>query len=214
MKLPIEPSAIIFDLDGTLLDTEILYSEATQKVLDQWGHQYTLALKRRVMGGDSTRSAQLTIDEFDLPLTPAEYLAQRETHLAALFPMAQEISGAGAYLKHLASLGINTGLATSSHAHLCQMKIGHRDWRTVFSQVVCGDDKELARGKPNPDIFLLCADRMQADPATTIAFEDSVNGIDAARAAGMIVVGIESPYNDAKDLKNAHLTISSYESLL
>ncbi|MDZ7684238.1 MAG: HAD hydrolase-like protein [Gammaproteobacteria bacterium] len=75
MSAPLpDPAALIFDLDGTLLDTEPLYSMASQRVLDAYGHVYTPELKRRVMGGDSHTSAQVVIDEFGLPLTSHEYL--------------------------------------------------------------------------------------------------------------------------------------------
>ena len=72
MRLPADAQGVIFDLDGTLLDTEILYTQAMQKVLDPYGHTYTMELKRKVMGGDSMRSAQMTIDEFGLPMTARE----------------------------------------------------------------------------------------------------------------------------------------------
>jgi len=211
---PLSPTAMIFDLDGTLLDTEPLYTQATQKVLDPHGHTYTLALKRKVMGGDSTRSAQITIDEFDLPMSAAQFLEQRETYLTKLFPASEEIQGAGAYLHFLARQGIPTGLATSSHQHLCDLKISHRSWSNLLHTIVCGDDQELHQSKPEPDIFLLCAKRMDADPASTIAFEDSRNGVLAAKAAGMFVVALEGPYTIAEDLKEADLRISDYRALL
>lgn len=208
------PGAIIFDLDGTLLDTEPLYTEAAQKILDPHGHTYTLALKRKVMGGDSRYSAQLTIDEFNLPMTPEEFLTRRESYLESLFPQAPEIPGAGNFLSRLAALGVPTGLATSSHNHLCQLKIQHRTWQPFFQTIVCGDDEALKRGKPAPDIFLLCAERMAVDPRRTLAFEDSRNGILAARAAGMTVIAIESPYTVPADLVDADLTVRDYDALV
>lgn len=216
MSLPLlnNPVAAIFDLDGTLLDTEPLYTEATQKVLDPYGATYTMALKRKVMGGDSKRSAQLTIEEFDLPMTPEELLAAREIHLQQLFPEAPEISGADLYIEYLTSRGVPTGIATSSHDHLCDLKINHRHWKPMLSTIVCGNDKALRNSKPEPDIFLLCAERMGVDPAQTLAFEDSRNGVLAAKAAGMTVIAIESPYTTPEDLIEADAVIPDYHHLL
>ena len=213
-SLPTDPAAIIFDLDGTLLDTEPLYTAAAQRVLDPHGHVYSMELKRKVMGGDSMRSAQLTIDEFNLRMTAKEFLLAREVHLKALFPEAEEIPGAGDYLRHLYSTNVPTGIATSSHQHLCDLKINKRDWRPLLATVVCGDDDELHKSKPEPDIFLLCARRMGIKPEDVIAFEDSRNGVLAAKAAGMTVVAIESPYTSPEDLQEADLIIENYRSLL
>jgi HAD superfamily hydrolase (TIGR01509 family) len=214
IKLPINPIACVFDLDGTLLDTERLYTEAAQKILDPFGHTYSIELKRKVMGGDSIRSARLTIEEFDLPMTPQQFLDERETYLEALFPVAEEIKGAGDFIRHLTDIGLRQGLATSSHSHLCELKIDHRGWREQFAAVVCGDDAELQNSKPAPDIFLLCAARMGVDPASTVAFEDSRNGIEAARAAGMFVIGIESIYTTPEDLVAADLTVPDFYTLI
>ena len=208
------PAAMIFDLDGTLLDTEPMYTQAAQKVLDPFGHTYTLELKKRVMGGDSVRSAQLTIDEFGLPLTPRQFLDERETYLETLFPDALEIPGAGHFLRAAATHGIPLGLATSSHAYLCDLKINQRPWHEALDVIVCGDDDDLRESKPAPDIFLLCAERMGVSPNRTIAFEDSRNGIEAARAAGMTVVGLKSPYADEVDLKEADYLIRDFTELL
>ena len=212
--LPMDPAAIIFDLDGTLLDTEPLYTVAAQRVLDPHGHLYTMELKRKVMGGDSMRSAQLTIDEFDLPMTAEEFLAAREAYLKVLFPEAEEIPGAGDYLRQLYSTNIPAGIATSSHRHLCDLKINQRDWRPLLTTIVCGDDAELHKSKPEPDIFLLCARRMGIKAEDIVAFEDSRNGVLSAKAAGMTVVAIESPYTAPEDLQEADLVIENYRSIL
>ena len=214
IHLPIEPSAYIFDLDGTLLDTEPLYTQATQKVMDPYGQTFTMEFKQRVMGRDSNQSARMTIEEFDLPMTPEAFLEQRQSYLLTLFPEAQEIAGAGDYIRHLNQRKEKIGLATSSHRVLCDLKFTRHNWQHHFDTIVCGDDPSLVRGKPAPDIFLLCADRIEVDPETTVAFEDSPTGVAAARAAGMTVVAIDSPYVKQGDLSDAHLIISDYRELL
>ncbi len=208
------PAALIFDLDGTLLDTEPLYTQAAQVVLDEFGATYTNDLKRRTMGGDSHASAQIVIDEFNLPLTTSEYLSLREGHLLDLFATAAEIPGAGEFVIAAAAAGLTLGLATSSHRHLRDVKLGRREWSSRFATMICGDDERLKRGKPAPDIFLLCAETLGVDPARCIAFEDSGNGIAAAAAAGMQVVAINSPFVSAENQAEASQVIEDFHAAM
>jgi pseudouridine-5'-monophosphatase len=208
------PEGIIFDLDGTLLDTEPLYTEATQKVLDPFGHTYSMELKKRCMGGDSRLSAQMTIDEYDLPMSVDEYLTTRNVYLLELFPTSPEIKGAGEFVSALAETQIPFGLATSSHKPLCDIKLSSKDWGSSFHSIVCGDNEAVKKGKPEPDIFLVCADLLDIPPGNCVVFEDSPTGIKAARSAGMRVIGINSQYVDLADLTDAEIIIDSYHELL
>ena len=213
-QLPFKPKAIIFDLDGTLLDTEPLYSSATQAVLEPYGHVFSPELKRRIIGGDSMQGAKMTVEEYGLPLSADEFLLRRKVHLDKLFPNATEIDGAGEFLRQISKNGITPGVATSSHKLQCNMKISHRIWRPLIKSVVCGDDPELKKSKPAPDIFALCASRMCVKPTETIVFEDSNNGVLAAKAAGMMVIAINSPYTGSGDLNEADIVIESFRELL
>lgn len=206
------PAGIIFDLDGTLLDTEPLYTEATQKLLDPFKQTYSMELKKRCMGGDSRRSARLTIDEYNLPLSIDQYLANREVHLMELFPTSPEIQGAGEFVTTLYEKGIPMGLATSSHKHLCDIKLANKPWKSSFQSIICGD--AVKKGKPEPDIFLACAAELALPAKGCIVFEDSPTGIKAARAAGMEVVAVNSPYVELQDLKDAVLVIDNFDEIL
>lgn len=208
------PAGIIFDLDGTLLDTEPLYSEATQRLLDPYDHIYTLELKKRCVGGDSRRSARLTIEEYDLPLTVDQYLDAREVYLLELFPTSPDIRGAGEFVKKLMEKQVPLGLATSSHKHLCDIKLSNKTWKSAFQSIICGDNAAVKKGKPEPDIFLACAADLGLAAGDCIVFEDSPTGIKAARAAGMRVVAVNSPYVELEDLKDADTVIEGYEEIL
>ena len=206
--------AVIFDLDGTLLDTEPLYTDAIQKVLDPHGHVYSMALKKKCMGGDSRRSAQLTIDEYGLPHSIDEFLGEREIYLREIFPSSPEIDGAGEFLDRLHEFGVAIGLATSSHQHLCDLKLTNKPWRARFSAKLCGNDPRVKNGKPAPDIFEACAAAIGHAPENCIAFEDSPTGIKAARAAGMRVIAVNSPYVELSDLHEAEEIINDYHELI
>jgi HAD superfamily hydrolase (TIGR01509 family) len=205
------PKAVIFDLDGTLLDTERLYSLATQEIVDPYGKTFDLTLKRKVMGGDARVGAALVINRLDLPLTVDDFLNKRAVILKKLFANSQEIVGAGDFLAELSSKGIPLALATSSNQALCQLKLSRHRWKTLFSEIVCGDNLGLSNPKPAPDIFLMCARALKQSPYDCVVFEDSVNGITAAVSAGMSVVAIESPYVATDDLSGADVIIENYQ---
>ncbi|MBD3647214.1 MAG: HAD-IA family hydrolase [Pseudomonadales bacterium] len=166
------------------------------------------------MGGDSRKSAQIVIDHFSLPISVDEYLEEREARLEELFPLVTEIDGAGAFVEHLKVAGITMGLATSSHSRLCRLKLQGKAWADHFDAVICGDNPALHNPKPAPDIFLLCARAVGAQPHDCIAIEDSPNGITAAIDAGMTVIAINSPWVDREDLADASMIVDSYHELL
>ena len=203
------PAALLFDLDGTLLDTEPLYTLASQRILDRYGATFTMDLKRRTMGGDSRVSAQIVIAEFDLPLMVDEYLDERGGHLRDLFVSAPEIAGAAEFLSHWHGR-IPMGLATSSPREMADLKLLKRSWKDMFDVVICGDDDTVGAAKPAPDIFLVCAEALGQQPAGCVVFEDSPNGVTAANAAGMRAFAIRNQYADDEALAAAYRLIDGW----
>lgn len=203
----------IFDLDGTLLDTEPVYTHATQQVLDPYGKTFTWELKQRMMGQPSRTAAQLLIETLEIDLTPDQYLTRRQPLVEEGCRKAPEIAGAGTFIETLAARGLGLAIATSSPRQLCQTKLSERAWAGAFGTIVCGDDPQVKRGKPAPDIFIEAARQLGADPAATVVFEDSPTGLAAARAAGMSVVAVVDPRLDRERIGEVDEIVADYSEL-
>ena len=184
-------------MDGLLLDTEPFYTRATQIIAGRYGKVFDWSLKSKTMGRKASDSAQLLVAALELPLTPAEYLEARAEILEQLFPTTEPAAGAVRLTRHLYRHHIPQAIATSSNRRYFELKTSrHKDWFSIFSCVVIGDDPAVKNGKPAPDIFLLAAQRLNAPPSHCLVFEDAPVGAQAALAAGMSVVVVPDPDMD------------------
>jgi len=204
---------IIFDLDGVLLDTEKLYTEATQRVVGKYGKVFEWSLKSSMMGRNELEAAELLIRTLELPITAEEYLRAQLPIAESLFVSASELPGAEAFVAELARRGHVLAVGTSSTRRLFELKTGHLPWFSAFSAVVAGDHPEVRALKPAPDIFLAAARATAGDPARCLVIEDSPAGVLAARAAGMSVIAIPDPALASERFADAHLIVRSYAEL-
>jgi pseudouridine-5'-monophosphatase len=208
------PSCAIFDLDGVLLDTEPFYTRASSEVVQKWGKTFDWSLKANMIGRPAIESARYLVAALELPVSPEEYLSLRTATLESLFPTSPECDGARDFCALLAREGLRQAVATSSTRRLYEMKISqHGPWFKDFDVIVTGDDKEVGQGKPAPDIFLLAAARLGAEPADCVVFEDSPAGVQAARAAGMRVVALPDPLLGREKVADADLVVDSFRDL-
>ncbi|HET7541408.1 MAG TPA: HAD-IA family hydrolase [Polyangiaceae bacterium] len=206
-------SHVIFDLDGVLLDTEPLYTEATQRVVGQYGKTFDWSLKSRMMGRHELEAAQLLVETLALPITAEEYLRRSVPIAEGLFASAAELPGAQAFVTELAARGHVLAVGTSSTRRLYELKTRHLPWFGVFSAVVSGDHPEVRALKPAPDIFLAAARAIAGDPARCLVIEDSPAGVVAARAAGMSVIAIPDAALPSERFADAQLIVRSYAEL-
>ena len=212
MKLRRPVRHAIFDLDGVLLDTEPIYTDASNMVAARYGKTHDWSIKGNMIGRPAIDAAAYFVEALALPMTPEEYLAARDEYLLAHLPRAPAMPGAESFTRDLHRRGIPIAVATSTGAELFGVKIGaHGPWFSIFSAIVCGDDARVVRGKPAPDIFLVAARELGADPETCLVFEDSPAGVAAALAAGMQVVALPDPHMDASRYREAHVVVSGFE---
>lgn len=205
--------AAIFDLDGVLLDTEPLYSRATELIVARYGKIYSSTLKRFVMGRSPIDAASWVVEQLNLPISPEAYVLERMQLLKPLLLDCPAVPGAAQLVQALHVRSIRLAVATSSEQQLLETKTKKHPWFSCFDCTICGDDTRLTQLKPAPDIFLLAARSLGISPDRCLVFEDSPAGVTAARAAGMRVVGrLDAPLV-ASDLYGADPIITGYHEL-
>jgi HAD superfamily hydrolase (TIGR01509 family) len=184
---PAPLDAVIFDLDGLLLDSERVYERVTREALAAMGFEMSATFYGAIMGLPGTECDAMLRKTFGAGFC-SETFKQRFLALAkpcfeAGVPLK---AGALELLDDLDRLGIAKAVATSSERRALEIKMRGAGIRERFSVVVTRDDVE--RGKPHPDAFLSAARGLGARPRHCVALEDSHNGVRAAHAAGMSTV--------------------------
>ena len=190
----------IFDLDGTLIDTEPIYYGIANDMIKEYGNGKKMGwdTKIKTLGSPEIVTAKIIVDTFELKLTPEEFIEKRNALTAELFKKCPFIDGAKEIThKFKYELNFKLALATSSTKVNFEYKtFNKKEWlKEDFDAVVLGDDKRIKNGKPAPDIFILAAKDIGLEPKDCIIFEDSVGGIKAGISSGArIVVGIPDPH--------------------
>jgi HAD superfamily hydrolase (TIGR01509 family) len=181
-------NAVVFDLDGVILDTEGLWNEVREGLAHERGGRWSDRAQADMMGMSSTEWSQYMHDEVGLPESPEEINREVVDRMLDRYTQALPlIDGAVDAVKRLAAEW-PLGLASSSNRVLIDRVLEVSGLASSFQATVSSE--EVARGKPAPDVYLEVARRLDGDPMDAAAVEDSASGIRSAHAAGMHVIAI------------------------
>lgn len=184
-------SHVILDLDGTLLNTDGIVIQVLKVFLARYGKQWDSKKAHRIVGKTPAEVAGVVVEDYELPCTMEEFMSTATPMFSDQFCNIKALPGANRLIKHLTSKGVPFGLASNSPRPNIEAKISyHRGWKESFCTIVGGNEVET--GKPAPDVFLEAARRMQVDPLNCLVIEDSLPGVVAGKAAGMVVVAVPS----------------------
>ena len=182
-------AAVIFDLDGLLIDTESVSVDVGISTLAEFGHRVERDFMLSMIGVDEVECVAIMQAHLGDGLDFAAFDARwRETCRARHAQGIPQKSGADALLRGLSAAAIPRAIATNSRAEAGRRKLGQSGLSHHFDHVVGFD--LVAAPKPAPDVYLKAADLLGVDPSDCLAFEDSDPGTAAALAAGMTVVQV------------------------
>lgn len=203
--------AFLFDLDGVIVDTAKYHFVVWRQIANELGFVFTERDNERLKGVSRQRSLDILLEIGGLALSESSkaLLAEKKNglyldYIRKMTP-AEILPGAEAFLRNSKAAGLKTALATASKNSALILDLLRI--RPLFDAIV--DGNSVTRTKPDPEVFLLCAEELEVAPKRCAVFEDAEAGVEAANAAGMFSVGI----GNQAILKHADIVASGLERL-
>ena len=209
MASPDLPEAIVFDLDGTIVDTETIEYQSIRDVWAMHGADYTIAHFEHVIGTtigpdwieELLQVLGSTVDERLL-------MAQRREVKQRLLRAAVARDGIQLLIEQASAVGIPMAIASNSPLDWVEARLAHLALRHHMTALISIDVASLP--KPHPEPYLEACAALGAEPGVSIAFEDSATGVTSALAAGLYTVACAGPLTLGHDLSRAHRVIKSH----
>ncbi len=190
--------AVVFDMDGLMFNTELVFNEAGRELLRRRGKEPHPELFGRMMGRRAPEAFAVMIELMELDETFEQLQPESELIFAELLDdILAPMPGLFTLLDRIEAGGIPKGVATSSGRPYLQSMLARFDLQHRFPMTLGAED--VSQGKPHPEIYLTAANRLEIDPAEMMVLEDSEAGVRAAAAAGAQVIAVPHEQCHAQD---------------
>lgn len=211
-----EIRAILFDMDGSLVDSMWIWTEVDKKYMEKYHLTEPDTLHKDIEGMSFVETAQYFLDTFPTLTCTREEVCREWTEMTIeLYQTQVQLKpGAREFLRRMREQGVLLGIATSNTKELALAVLEALGVRSYFSAVCTAN--EVPRGKPEPDVYLLAARELQVDPGNCLVFEDLPNGIRAGKSAGMKVCAVHDLFSvpqEAEKRRLADYYIRDYEEI-
>ncbi len=182
------PAAVIFDLDGVIIDSETVWNDARRELVKESGGHWRSDAQRAMMGMSSLEWSRYMHDRLAVPITPEAISAEVVKRLERLYRKRLPLLGGAREAVLALAARWPLAIASSANRSIIALVLELAGLADCFRASVSSE--EVAHGKPAPDVYLEAARRILCEPAACAAVEDSANGLRAAAAAGMRVIAI------------------------
>jgi HAD superfamily hydrolase (TIGR01509 family) len=211
MKVTPRLEAVLFDMDGVIVDSEPLWTEAEIQFLARRSLAYAPELKAVLMGRDSREAVGILIEHYSLRESVDDVVAERNELVAGLFDtLLRPIPYALNLVKSVRNSGVKTSLVSSSPKRLIDLVLVKFSAAELFDLALSGD--QVARGKPAPDIYLHAAEKLGVRPECCLVIEDAPHGVSAAKCAGMFCLAVSTSASMG-ELAMADKVVSGFEEV-
>lgn len=205
--------AIIFDMDGVLIDSQPMHYLGDQQTLAAHGVHVPVEEMTAYAGTTNQLRFELFKERYHLEADTADLIRQREETMIRLVRESDAVPTAGSVdlLKSIKAAGLKTAVASSSSYQFIYAVLEKLGIVSYFDLIFSGED--VKNGKPAPDVFLETCDKLDEKPETCVVIEDSANGVLAAVRAGMTCLGYQNPTSGEQDLSKADAVVDDFRTI-